>query len=72
MKQAVAEKIFPGGVLLVSVKGQVVFFNAFGLANLSSRTPVTPDTIFDLASLTKPLATALAVMRLVQSRQIDL
>ena len=72
MRQAVAEKIFPGGVLLVSKDGKILFFNAYGVAHLSSRTPVTTETIFDLASLTKPLATTLAVMRLVQQNQIKL
>jgi CubicO group peptidase (beta-lactamase class C family) len=72
MKQAVAEGIFPGGVLLVSQLGEVVFFNAYGLADLNSRTAVTLETIFDLASLTKPLATTLAVMRLVQLGQMEL
>jgi serine-type D-Ala-D-Ala carboxypeptidase len=72
MRQAVAAEIFPGGVLLVSKKGQVVFFNAYGLANLSSRAPVTTETIFDLASLTKPLATTLAMARLVQQDEIQL
>jgi CubicO group peptidase (beta-lactamase class C family) len=72
MRQAIAEKIFAGGVLLVSSAGEVVFFDAYGFANLSSPAPVAPATIFDLASLTKPLATALAVMQLVQLNQIDL
>ena len=72
MRQAVAEKIFPGGVLLVSKEGKTVFFNAYGVAHLISRAPVAPETIFDLASLTKPLATTLAVMRLVQRKQIKL
>ena len=72
MRQAIAEKIFPGGVLLVSTKGETVFYNAYGIANLDSRVPVAPETIFDLASLTKPLATTLAVMWLVQHNQINL
>jgi CubicO group peptidase (beta-lactamase class C family) len=72
MQQAVAEKIFPGGVLLVSLKGVVVFFNAYGFTHLSSNAPMAFDTIFDLASLTKPLATTLAVMRLLQQNKIQL
>jgi CubicO group peptidase (beta-lactamase class C family) len=72
MMQAVANEIFPGGVLLVSQKGETVFFNAYGVTHLVSRVPVVPETIFDLASLTKPLATTLAVMRLVQHHQIKL
>lgn len=65
MKQALADQVFPGGVLLVSHNGQVTFHKAFGLADLRSKTPVTQETLFDLASLTKPLATTLAVARLV-------
>jgi CubicO group peptidase (beta-lactamase class C family) len=72
MRQAVDEEVFPGGVLLVSKEAKTVFFNAYGVKHLISRTPVTLQTIFDLASLTKPLATTLAVMRLVQHNQIRL
>ena len=36
MTQAVPQNIFPGGVLLVSVKGSVIFYSAFGLANIIS------------------------------------
>ena len=70
MRQAVAEGIFPGGVLLVSAETEVIFFEAFGLAHLHHHTPMTVETFFDLASLTKPLATTLAVIRLVQNRSI--
>lgn len=72
MQQGVAEKIFPGGVLLVSQEGEVIFFNAYGFANLYSRAPMTPEMVFDLASLTKPLATTLAVVRLIQQDKIRL
>ena len=72
MQQAIADKVFPGGVLLVAEKDEVVFFRAYGYAHLSRRTPVIKETIFDLASLTKPLSTTLAVMRLVQHDRIGL
>jgi len=71
MTQAVPQNIFPGGVLLVSVKGSVIFYSAFGLANIISNERMTTDTIFDLASLTKPLATTLAVMKLVQEGRLE-
>ncbi len=70
MTQAVRENIFPGGVLIVSVKGSVIFDNAFGSANVISGKRMTQDTIFDLASLTKPLATTLAVMKLVHKGKL--
>jgi CubicO group peptidase (beta-lactamase class C family) len=72
MRKAITGKIFPGGVLRVSEKEETVFFKAYGYAHLSTHTPMTPETIFDLASLTKPLSTTLAVMRLVQHNQIEL
>ena len=72
MRHAVTEGIFPGAVLLVSSETAVVFSEAYGLAHFSEQTPVTVNTVFDLASLTKPLATTLAVMRLVQDRKLDL
>jgi CubicO group peptidase (beta-lactamase class C family) len=72
MRKAIAGEIFPGGVLRVSEKAETVFFKAYGYAHLSSHTPMTSETIFDLASLTKPLSTTLAVMTLVQRNQIKL
>ena len=72
MQRAVAENIFPGGVLLVSRNGDPVCHDAFGFRNLLTRSAVTTGTIFDLASLTKPLATALAVMALVQEQKVAL
>ena len=72
MRQAITDKVFPGGVLLVAEKEEIVFFEAYGYAHLSNHAPMTKDTIFDLASLTKPLGTTLAVMRLIQNDQIGL
>ena len=71
MKQAVDSGIIPGAVLLVSSESTVVFLKAYGLAHIYEKVPVTTETIFDLASLTKPLATTLAVMHLVQNRRIS-
>ena len=70
MRQAVSERIFPGAVLLVSREGSIACHNAYGFANLFSRRLMTTETIFDLASLTKPLATTLAVMILIQQGDI--
>ncbi|MEA3231818.1 MAG: serine hydrolase [Thermodesulfobacteriota bacterium] len=72
MHQAVATGCFPGAVLLVAKEKKIVHFEAYGRANLFNRTPMTRDTVFDLASLTKPLATTLALMELVRSGLIDL
>ena len=70
MTDAISDNVFPGGVLLVSVKGKILFFDAYGLANKLSGKKMTRDTLFDFASLTKPLATTLAVMKLVQKGKL--
>jgi CubicO group peptidase (beta-lactamase class C family) len=72
MRQAVSANVFPGAVLLVSRQNSIFFQHAYGFADLFTRRLMTLETFFDLASMTKPLATALAVMLLVQRGQIGL
>ena len=72
MQAAVEQLVFPGAVLWVSSNGQNVIHKAYGWANLFAPRPMTTHTVFDLASLTKPLATALAVMHLLQQGRVDL
>ena len=69
---AIASNIFPGAVLSVSLKGEVVFHEAYGMADIFSGSKMTVKTFFDLASLTKPLATTLALMLLMQEGRISL
>lgn len=73
MEKAVADHNIPGGVLLVGHDGRVVYRKAFGWRSLEPvREPMTADTIFDLASLTKCVATAMSVMKLIQDGQVRL
>lgn len=44
----------PGGQVLVIHKGKVLFEKCYGYANLETRTPMTPDSVFHVASVTKP------------------
>lgn len=70
-KQAVNEQQIPGAVVLIGHNGRVVYRKAFGYRSLEPRREkMTVDTIFDMASLTKCLATTLSVMRLVQEGQV--
>jgi uncharacterized protein YbbC (DUF1343 family)/CubicO group peptidase (beta-lactamase class C family) len=63
----------PGAVVLVWHNGQVLYRKAFGYRALEPRREtMTLDTIFDLASLTKVLATTTAVMQLVEKGQVRL
>lgn len=71
MANAVADGVFPGAVLLCA-RGQDIFYHkAFGVTDIRFGEPVTLNTVFDLASLTKPLATALAVADLISSGQLS-
>jgi len=73
LKQGVTEGVYPGSVLLVTKNSQIVFPHEVGCLSLSSRSlPMRKDTIFDLASLTKPLTTALCLMKLVDQNIIRL
>ena len=73
MQAAVEERIFPGAVLLVRFQGQLVYEAAFGLAALIPQSqPAALGTLYDLASLTKPLATTTAVLCLVQDGKLRL
>lgn len=63
----------PGAVLLVQSRGETVYRKAFGYRSVGSeRVPMTADTLFDLASLTKAVATTSAMMALVQDGKVDL
>jgi CubicO group peptidase (beta-lactamase class C family) len=71
MRHAVRDGVFPGGVLLAAVGERVVFHRPYGAVDCSGGAEVTSSTLFDLASLTKPLATTMAVMRLAQDGRLE-
>ncbi len=73
MQEALAEGVFPGAVLLVRQGDAFFYLRAFGSRSLVPQVaPMREDTIFDVASLTKPLATSVAVMLLVKEGKIRL
>jgi beta-N-acetylhexosaminidase len=73
IQQSIQKKIFPGGVLHIVKEGTSIYTKAYGRFDYDSRSPeVDIDTRYDLASLTKVLATTAAVLLLVQSKMINL
>lgn len=71
--EAVDQGVFPGAVLLVGREDEIVYQQAFGSRLLvPDKSPMQVETIFDLASLTKPLATSLAIMLLVREKKVRL
>src|SRR3989449_11211691 len=73
MREGVEQGVFPGGVLLVSYRGRTVHHAAYGAACLLPEPePATVDTVYDLASLTKPLAPTTAVALLLADGRLSL
>lgn len=62
----------PGAVVLVAKNGKVVFQRAYGDMNYDKKEPVTLETIYDLASVTKTSATTFSVMKLYEEGKLDL
>ncbi len=73
INEAVATGLIPGGVLIIGHNQQVIYRKAYGSrALIPAREPMTLDTIFDAASLTKVLATTPSVMKLFEAGKIRL
>ncbi len=73
LEQAIENEQTPGAVLLVMREGRIAYQKTYGYKQLEpEKQPMTFETIFDLASVTKPVATATSVMMLVEQGNIRL
>jgi len=73
LTERIAAGDFPSAVYLVAEKGKVIFADALGNAVADpQKIPATPDTIYDLASLTKPLITGLLCTRRIENGEVTL
>lgn len=73
INKAIDNEEFPGAVLLVTRKGRIVYRRAFGLSQAVPRKrPMTCEMLFDVASITKPVATATSMMILVERGKLRL
>ncbi len=70
LRDGVEDGAMPGGVVCVYRNGERALLESFGLQDLSR--PVTTETVYDLASLTKPMATASSVVTLVEQGRLVL
>jgi CubicO group peptidase (beta-lactamase class C family) len=70
---AIGENKLPGCVVVVGYRGRIIHAQAYGNRRIEpEREAMTVDTVFDLASLTKPIATATSAMILVQRNKLRL
>ena len=73
IQQAIADHNIPGAVLVVGHDGKVIYRKAYGERSLEPRREaMTVDTIFDMASLTKVIATTTAVMQMMELGKVRL
>lgn len=73
MDKAIAEGKVPGAVVLIGNREKIIYRRAFGYRSLEpEKLPMTVDTVFDIASLTKVVATTTAVLQLVEKGKLKL
>ncbi|HEY4876736.1 MAG TPA: glycoside hydrolase family 3 N-terminal domain-containing protein [Puia sp.] len=71
-KAAIAKEAFPGCVVLVAKDGKIVYDKSFGYLTYEKKELVYPETIYDLASVTKICATTMSVMKLYDEGKLDI
>ncbi|MGB2906659.1 MAG: serine hydrolase domain-containing protein [Candidatus Aminicenantaceae bacterium] len=73
MAEALEKRAFPGAVIVVGREGKIVFRKAYGASQwLPDLRPMRVDLVFDMASLTKPMATTTAIMLLLEQGRLRL
>lgn len=73
IEQAIGEAKLPGAVVTIGHRGSIVFQKSYGnRRSVPEPEPMQADTVFDLASLTKPIATATSIMHLVEAGKISI
>ena len=73
MNQAVKEKDIPGGVVAIVRGDKIVYMKAFGHKSVyPTVTPMTANTVFDLASCSKSVSTAICIMQLMEKGYLKL
>jgi CubicO group peptidase (beta-lactamase class C family) len=71
MADVVGHDKIPGAALAITKDGRLIYARGFGYADVDEKRPVQPDSLFRIASISKPI-TAVAIMQLVESRKIKL
>jgi hypothetical protein len=72
MNQAIADRMTPGGQILVARKGKVIYQKAFGYQTYDKLIPVKNSDLYDVASLTKIMATLPNVMQLYDRKVLTM
>lgn len=71
-QKGITEKAYPGCQVLIAKDGKIIYDKNFGYHTYDNQKEVTSNTLYDIASLTKIMATTIAVMRLYEENKIKL
>ncbi|HKH01640.1 MAG TPA: serine hydrolase domain-containing protein, partial [Bradyrhizobium sp.] len=71
IRQEIAAGKMPGAIILIQQHGRPVYFECFGVRDVATRHPMTPDSIFRIYSMSKPI-TSVAAMMLVEEGKLAL
>ena len=72
IEEAIKKKAIPGCQVLVAKNNKIIFNKAYGYTAGEGSAPVTLDTYYDLASVTKVSATTVSIMKLVEEGKVDI
>jgi len=71
-EEAISSRATPGCVVLMAKDGKVIFYKSYGHHTYSKQEKVSPNDLYDIASLTKVAATNLSIMNLYDKGQLDI
>lgn len=71
LKNEIKENKIPGAIMLIRRNGETGYFSSFGVRDADTKEPMTPDTIFRIYSMSKPITTVAAMM-LVEEGKLQL
>jgi CubicO group peptidase (beta-lactamase class C family) len=71
LKNEIAENKIPGAIMMIQRDGKTVYFSSFGVRDPGTKEPLTPDSIFRIYSMSKPITTVAAMM-LVEEGKLQL
>lgn len=72
INKGITEQAYPGVQVLIAKDGEILYKNNLGYQTYNNKIPITDSSIYDLASLTKVMATTLAVMKLYDENKFEL
>src|SRR5437868_4703916 len=71
LKNEIDQNKIPGAIMMIQRNGKTAYFNSFGVRDPGTKAPMTPDTIFRIYSMSKPITTVAAMM-LVEEGKLQL